>query len=395
MLSAIVYSWVAALPAGVTYFVAGEEVAPSTGHVHIHVYIEFERRQRMTTVKKMFSMNPDVQVAKGSYEECRRYVLKDDGKHWEASTLNTNKRGCAKDKKPKVSDEIAKIISTGGKLKDIEEEYLGYFMVNKTKITGYWCDVNGKPRTKKPKVIYVWCPTCVGKTRFATQLAAALGGTYYIKDSTQWWDGYTFNDVIIIDDFDGHWPFRDLLCILDRYKYRGQYKGGYVNINSPFIVITCDRPLDQAYNNPPLDAIKLAQLKRRVDILLDADAPLMNLEEQAMELANRYEREQTDIPPPIGPAVTAARGSNTEIFSISTATLPNHDDEGHEEPFPVAAPVSPRGPADEVRRNREFLTNVMDNHIGLTLGQREPATRIRPTRVDTSSEESVEESDSE
>lgn len=55
-----------------------------------------------------------------------------------------------------------------------------------------------------------------------------------------WWDGYEQQEAIIIDDFDGKWPYRDLLRLLDRYPYQGQYKGGYVKINSPYIYITCE-----------------------------------------------------------------------------------------------------------------------------------------------------------
>jgi len=55
-----------------------------------------------------------------------------------------------------------------------------------------------------------------------------------------WWDGYEQQEAIIIDDFDGKWPYRDLLRLLDRYPYQGQFKGGYFKVNSPYIYITCE-----------------------------------------------------------------------------------------------------------------------------------------------------------
>lgn len=81
----------------------------------------------------------------------------------------------------------------------------------------------------------------------------------YIKDGTQWWDGYEQQEAIIIDDFDGKWPYRDLLRLLDRYPYQGQNKGGYVKINSPFIYITCEHPPSDFWQDN-----ELAQVTRRI-----------------------------------------------------------------------------------------------------------------------------------
>ena len=88
-----------------------------------------------------------------------------------------------------------------------------------------------------------------------------------MKDGTPWWDGYTNQDVILIDDFDGKWPFRDLLRLLDRYPYQGQIKGGYVKINSPHIYITCEFPPADIYQ----PGNELNQIIRRLDIILQCN----------------------------------------------------------------------------------------------------------------------------
>jgi len=64
----------------------------------------------------------------------------------------------------------------------------------------------------------------------------------YSKDNTPWWDGYRQQQVIMIDDFEDDIPYRTLLKMIDRYQYQGQIKGGYVHINSPQMVITCEFP---------------------------------------------------------------------------------------------------------------------------------------------------------
>lgn len=114
-----------------------------------------------------------------------------------------------------------------------------------------------KERTDPPSVEWLWGRTGVGKTRRAVEHNAS----FYIKDATRWWDGYTQQHTIIIDDFDGSWPFRDLLRLLDRYPYQGQTKGGYVQINSPKIFITCDKPPNFFWEKH-----ELAQVMRRISL---------------------------------------------------------------------------------------------------------------------------------
>jgi len=121
-----------------------------------------------------------------------------------------------------------------------------------------------RDRSEKPAVTWLWGGTGVGKTRTATE-----GGSFYIKDATRWWDGYEQQETIVIDDFDGSWPFRDLLRLLDRYPYQGQTKGVYVKINSPKIFITCDRHPSEFWGGHEFE-----QLKRRLAVITSMGAEL-------------------------------------------------------------------------------------------------------------------------
>lgn len=91
-------------------------------------------------------------------------------------------------------------------------------------------------RTEKPEVIWIYGKAGKGKTESVYDKHSDI----YPKDETLWWDNYSQNEVILIDDFDNGIPYRTLLRILDRYPYQGQIKGGYIHINSPYIYITCE-----------------------------------------------------------------------------------------------------------------------------------------------------------
>jgi len=117
-------------------------------------------------------------------------------------------------------------------------------------------------RETKPEIYWRWGLAGTGKTRWVIQKHGAAN--VYIKDGTSWWDGYTQQDVILIDDFDNTIPYRTLLRILDRYRYQGQVKGGYVNINSPYIFITCEHHPSHYWKEN-----ELAQIERRLTSVVE------------------------------------------------------------------------------------------------------------------------------
>lgn len=102
-------------------------------------------------------------------------------------------------------------------------------------------------RTFEPEKIWLWGKAGMGKTKYA--ISRFGQENVYIKDGTQWWDGYENEKCILVDDFEGTWPYRDFLRFLDRYKYQGQVKGGYVKINSPVIIITSEFPPEYFYED--------------------------------------------------------------------------------------------------------------------------------------------------
>lgn len=117
-----------------------------------------------------------------------------------------------------------------------------------------------RDRNIPPTVRWFWGPSGTNKSRTAIE----AHDDFYVKDGTCWWDGYEQQKAIIIDDFDGRWPYRDLLRLLDRYPYQGQIKGGYVKINSPFIYITCEHPPSHFWQDNELDQVtrRITEIRR-------------------------------------------------------------------------------------------------------------------------------------
>jgi len=232
------------------YYILGYEVGEK-GTPHIQGYIYFKNARTGASMKKLHK-SAHWEVARGTFEQNYDYCSKDEDFYEFGEKIQ--KQGKRSD-----LEKIAEDIKGKKKLKDIAEQYPASY-IRYSKGIREFKTLQLEHRTVKPKVTWIYGRTGVGKTNYAYNLSDCV----YIKDGTQWWDGYEQQDVVVIDDFDGNWPFRNLLQLLDMYPYRGQYKGGYVNINSPNIVITCDKSPYEKYRGKQGNN-ELSQLLRRID----------------------------------------------------------------------------------------------------------------------------------
>lgn len=234
------------------YCIIGKEIGES-GTKHLQGYIEFFSGKRMNTLKKDYGDNIHWEARKGTAQQAADYCKK-DGQWKEIGEIS--KQGRRSD-----LDAVAEDIKNGTKKKDIASKYPVQYIKFHNGIEKLIELTQYKERTTKPTVTWYWGDTGVGKTRAVFD--AYDKDEIYVKDSTKWWNGYTQQKVILIDDFNGEWEIRNLLRLLDRYKYTGETKGGYVNIDSMFIYITCDRSPEEIY----IDLRIRKQILRRIDAI--------------------------------------------------------------------------------------------------------------------------------
>lgn len=117
-------------------------------------------------------------------------------------------------------------------------------------------------RTVNVHVIYG--ATGVGKTRSALEQANEMVGGSYLhrKDigKTMWWDGYTGQKVLVLDEYHGNWmPYKSILGILDGHGYRCPVKGSFVWAEWTTVFITSSGPPHSWYQRE-----EYSELDRRI-----------------------------------------------------------------------------------------------------------------------------------
>lgn len=76
-----------------------------------------------------------------------------------------------------------------------------------------------------PKIIVLIGPPGAGKSLKARSLLPEED--LYVKSPNKWWDGYSSETVVLLDDFYGGIPYHELLTYLDQYPVPRETKGGY------------------------------------------------------------------------------------------------------------------------------------------------------------------------
>lgn len=212
----------------VRYILVGKEHCPKTGTPHLQGYVEWTSARLFSTLKKF---NPRIswRIAKGDAISNYRYISKENLYLCKGEPAHQGERNDL--------NAIKDMIDAGATMLEVAEEHFSTWTRSHKAFDKYMF-MKSQHRSEPPTCIWLWGSAGVGKTKCAWDMP----GSKYIKDGTSWWDGYEFQDVIVIDDFDGKWPYRDFLRLLDRYPYQGQVKGGYIRINSRTIVLTCEHP---------------------------------------------------------------------------------------------------------------------------------------------------------
>lgn len=246
----------------ITYLIYGKEVGES-GTPHLQGYVRLPNPTTIVGVQKLFRLHgapcAAVFVANGSAQENIDYCSKEDPSPFIYGDPGPG-RGS------KLHDAIS-ILDNGGSLQDVAincpQVFIQYGAGIKNLIA-----IRSIARTEPPVVIWCCGSTGTGKSRWSWEHFPQA----YSKDPThRWWDGYTTQDAVIMDDYrpSKEMPFHYMLRLLDRYPISVEIKGGTVQFRSKFILITSPSPPRETFHKLEwIGEEMLDQMDRRITYVI-------------------------------------------------------------------------------------------------------------------------------
>ncbi|MFZ4500388.1 MAG: hypothetical protein ACOYMZ_02695 [Minisyncoccia bacterium] len=241
------------------YISYGLEIAPENKTPHIQGYVELKTAQRYSFLHNYFNFKRKkevlkfhVEIANGTAEDNKKYNSK-DGEFFEFGESTT--QGTRTDLK--VIKEAVK--ANPKNLKGTIDEHGNNYQQIKfaESLTKYYLE-NRDP-SAPPIVYWIYGSPGIGKTRMIYR---------NFKDvcpvSSYNWLGtdYAQNECFLLDDFRrDDLPFNTVLKITDRYPFTLEFKGSQIPLNSPYIIFTSPKSIEETYHFSGED---IKQLHRRI-----------------------------------------------------------------------------------------------------------------------------------
>lgn len=232
------------------YLIACREKAPTTGHEHIHVYVQFPTPHALS-LKKVKGAH--IEVCRGSPEQNIAYIKKDGDIIMEEGTPRLCYVPSIKDAKAMDSDVLQGLsLNFYNVVQKIEAE--------KKKA------INPADYYKKVEVYWIWGESGAGKTRYAVNDMVKKGIEKFneVKMVGEFWHGVQEDcEVALYDDWrDNHMKPTELINFIDYNRHIMNIKGGSVRNNYKIIYITSLQSPENIYTKVPEETQK--QWLRRI-----------------------------------------------------------------------------------------------------------------------------------
>lgn len=294
------------------FMVCQLEKAPTTGKRHWQGYVYFERVKKLVTCKKIFGPAAHLEKARGTPEENLAYCSKS-----ETRIEGPYQYGVL----PKQGERndvlmLKEAIKAGKSDLELLEEFPGLFLRYSKGIERmrFLYEEEKAKVYRRMEVSVLWGSTRTGKTWTATE---NYPNAFLLHASNpEWWDGYSGQTEVILDDYKSQLPLHRLLQLLDGHPCRLPVKGGFRWALYNVVVMTSNSHPSTWYPN--------ASIKEKEALMARFTRGVCEFEDQP-----EMEMSPLSLPPA---AVTSPRGSPM-VRTLMAGTL---------NPIPVTTPASMR-----------------------------------------------------
>ncbi len=230
---------------------------------HLQGYVEWKNKKSLSGCKRQHA-TAHWAVRRGTRDQARDYCRKEETRvsgpyehgQWSAG------QGARTDLlhiKRKIDEGVSDKVLWEENPATMLRTYKGWKEYRKVKI---------EPRTEKTQVTVIWGPTGTGKSYYVNKQAgpSAFWLSPSKDDNGCWWDGYTGQETVVMDEFYGGIKWSQLLRLLDAYPMSVPVKGDMI----PF----CAKKIFMTSNKCPRDWYAkqdYATLERRLEKIARLD----------------------------------------------------------------------------------------------------------------------------
>lgn len=240
------------------------EICPDTERKHIQGFIQFKDGKTMSAIKKILKDDTiHLEQRRGTVKSAMEYCGKDDTRDVDYERVEYgNVRGLSQGKRTDI-EEMYELIKHGATIEDLKEFSINTYTKYYRAFEKLWNDEQSKScgKFKDIEVNILTGESGTGKTSYIMEKYGSEN-VYSLEQSngdTVWFNGYSGQKILLIDDFYGWIKYSYMLRLLDGYKMRLEVKGGFTYSNWDKIYITSNARCEEWYKNG------LGALHRRIN----------------------------------------------------------------------------------------------------------------------------------
>lgn len=227
----------------VKYAVLGREVGESGTH-HFQGFVVLRSPQRQRWVLRHLGGRAFLEKARGTSKEASDYCKKgSDFDEWGACPADTR---YTREQSLQLWAEVRQAAAEG-RFEDIRDDVYIRF---RQALRGIWEEnLHATNCIDELDNIWIYGATGIGKSRWAFQHYPDA----YRKPLNKWWDHYTNEEVVLIEDIDpthSKWIGAYLKIWSDHYPFISERKGGSRQIRPKKIIVTSNYLPTQVFSDP-------------------------------------------------------------------------------------------------------------------------------------------------
>jgi Geminivirus Rep catalytic domain./RNA helicase. len=220
-------------------------------HIHVYLLLESDYHCRSSSYWDLGGYHGNYQHAK-SYAAVVQYIKKDKD-YTEFGDLDFAAKIVAKTThaaylgKRLMTEPLLDVVS------DHPELALRYEQLRRSKLAITQDQLKNPPH-ETTRGTWIRGPPGSGKTHSVHATESDL----YCKAQNKWWDGYTGQKAVLMDDFDqqGECLAHHMKIWADKWPCQGETKGGHVPLTYDRLIVTSNFTIDQAFKNSDPETIK-------------------------------------------------------------------------------------------------------------------------------------------